>query len=137
MKLFKLFNPLLCVEFLTLNFSGGKSSSSSASTNTTNTTDKRLVVDNGAVGISADNSSIVMGDYGAINSAFNFANDTFGKVADILQANTAAVEHISATSTEAIQKSNAQAVAVTDTNRYLVAGGLAVVGIVAIRVWGK
>jgi hypothetical protein len=119
--------------------SGGSSKSESTSKNTTITTDKRLVVDNGATGISADNSTVnyTSLDGGAISSAFDFAMNTFAVTTDILKANVAAVDHINSTTTEAIQKANANALAVTDTNRYLVAGGLAVVGIVAIKIWSK
>lgn len=49
---------------------GSYSSSSSNSTNT----DKRMVVDAGATGISADNSTVQVLDGGAIDRAFSFAN---------------------------------------------------------------
>lgn len=136
--------------------SGGSSSSSSASTNTTNNTDKRLVVDNGGFGVSADYSNISASNGASVNitdggiakqsidaglagyqDLLKLTAGTFQAVFDVANKNTAAVDHISQTTTEAIQKTNAAAVAVTDTNRYLVAGGLAVVGIVAIKIWGK
>lgn len=117
--------------------------------------DKRLVVDNGAIGVSADNSTVNITDGGSVKAAFDFGTNlaagglkgyedllaltshTFDALNSIQAANNSAVSHISETSTEAILKATSATVAVTDTNRYLVAGGLAVVGIVAIKVWGK
>lgn len=49
---------------------GSYSSSTSVSTNV----DKRMVVDAGATGITADNSTVQVLDNGAIEKAFSFAN---------------------------------------------------------------
>ena len=139
------------------NMSGGSSKSSSSSSNTTVNTDKRLAVDNGSFGISSDygnvtasgfNSKVEITDGGLAKASIDaglagyqdllkLTQDTFSSVFDVATHQTAAVDHITQTTTEAIQKANAAATAATDTNRYLVAGGLAVVGIVAIKIWGK
>lgn len=72
----KLLHPFYLISFFELSF-GGKSSSSSASTSNTTNIDKRLVVDNGAIGISADSSNVNVNvlDGNAINQAFDFAGD--------------------------------------------------------------
>ena len=57
---------------------GSYSSSSSSSTNI----DKRQVVDAGAVGITADHSTISMLDGGAIDRAFDFAEFNSGQFTD-------------------------------------------------------
>ena len=54
---------------------GGSSSSSTSNATTTNNTDKRLVVDGGSYGVSADNSSVSIqtSDMGAIQGAGQIA----------------------------------------------------------------
>ncbi len=135
----------------------GSSSSKSASTTTTNNVDKRLVVDNGGVGVSADSSNVSVSvlDGGAVNAAISLAKfsgdnqlkgyedllgltkDTFGSVFDIVKKNTDTVDHITSTVTSAVQDARNSELKATNDNRYLVAAGLAVVGIVAVKVWSK
>lgn len=60
---------------------GSYSSSSSSSTNI----DKRQVVDAGAIGITADHSTISMLDGGAIDRAFDFAEFNNGQFSDTFE----------------------------------------------------
>lgn len=123
---------------------GGKGSATSAYVNVTNS-----VTDFGSVAAALNSNSNV------VNSAFKFGNnvvkdgltgyqdllaltgDTFQAVFDIAKKNTETVDHITSTTTEAIQKARNAELKVNDTNRYLVAGGLAVLGIVAVKIWAK
>lgn len=145
MKLLNLFNPLLWLGFCTLHFDNS-SNSSSSSASTTNNADNRLVASDNAFGntgtmSASGNSSINVNNptfvTQSIKDLIDLTKNTFQGLNDIQAASNAAVEHISATSTEAISKATGATVAVTDTNRYLVAGGLAVVAIVAIKLWAK
>lgn len=56
--------------------------SKSFSTSTTNVTDKRQVTEAGAVGVSADHSTVNMLDGGAVDRAFDFAEFSSGKFSD-------------------------------------------------------
>ena len=123
---------------------GGKKSTTVA-----NVTVNNSVTDFGSVTAALNSNTKV------VDSAFNFGNnvvqdglvgyqdlleltgDTFQSIFDIAKKNTDTVEHITSTTTEAIQKARDSELAANDTNRYLVAGGLAVIGLVAIKVWAK
>lgn len=128
----------------------GGSESSSSSTNTSTNTDKRLVVSDTGVGVSADGSSKI--EINALDGgAFEFANDlgnavikSFGQVldfaeaatkqnAEMLKLNTVTAQSIAQGTQQAIEDATKS----SDNGRYLVAAGLAVVGIVAVKVWGK
>lgn len=135
---------------------GSKSSSTSAATTTSidgrsvadaqgqagyNTSNAR---DSGVVLSNVSGSAITLTDNGAVGKAFDFGghladltSDAFTTLLDVTKANTATTEHINQTATEAIQKSSQIAVAAQDSNRFLVAGGLAVVALVAVKVWAK
>lgn len=138
--------------------SGGSSKSSSASTSNTTNVDGRSVADaqgqagyatnnardNGVVLSNVSGSNISLTDNGAVNKAFDFGTnlanltgDAFMALLDVSNKNTQTVEHINQTATEAIQKSAAIATNAQDSNRFLVAGGLAVVALVAVKVWAK
>lgn len=137
--------------------SGGKSSSSSSSASTTTNIDGRSVADaQGQAGYQTSNArdngvvlsnvtgSISLTDNGAVTKAFDFGTnlanltgDAFMALLDVSKQNTATAEHINQTATEAIQKSAAIATTAQDSNRFLVAGGLAVVALVAVKVWAK
>ena len=129
---------------------GGGSSASTTSSNTTNT-DKRLVVDNGSMGISADNSTVTVTDQGAIKQAgaiattalttnstnFTTLMDT-AKVlaagaADALKANVALAGQLSTTT----QSAYADAAAQASGNKNLVYAGMAVLGLAAVSYFGK
>lgn len=135
---------------------GSKSSSSSAATTTS--IDGRSVADaqgqagyqtnnardNGVVLSNVRGQNITLTDNGAVTKAFDFGTnlanltgDAFMALLDVSKANTATAEHINQTATEAVQKSAEIATKAQDNNRYLVAGGLAVVALVAVKVWAK
>lgn len=63
-------------------FSRSKSSSSSTISNV----DKRLVVDGGSIGISADNSTVTLTDQGAIAHAFDFAKSSNVQAFDLAKS---------------------------------------------------
>ena len=94
-------------------------------------------------------------DFGAIAASFGFGKDvagaglegyqdllaltgdTFQAVFDIAKKNSDTVEQITSTTTEAIQKARNQELKAVDTNRYLVAAGIAIIGVVAVKVWAN
>lgn len=68
-----------------VSMANGGGSSSSSDTSTSNV-DKRLVVDNGALGISADNSTITLTDSGAVKSAIELADKTGARSSEDFKA---------------------------------------------------
>lgn len=146
---------LFCFAWMPLYF-GGDSSSTSAST--TNNIDQRATGGNGSQNVSASGGATVnVTDAGAISQAFGFADSALkGAYTDVAasRSNTAstagaaiaAVQNTSQQATQAItdafSKSSAQVADAYSTakageNKILVAAGLVVVGIVAVKVMGK
>ena len=149
---------------LLLRFGGGGSSSS----NTTTNVDKRQVVDAGGIGVSSDKSTVSVTnqsmDGGAVAGALdtvkattkdvleyaakndlaagssaaqvlNLAGQVISTGADLLDKQSAGLQQQGAALASAYQDAKGQ----TADNKYLIAGALAVVGVVAVsslRKWG-
>ena len=133
---------------------GGKSASTTSTATTTNNTDKRLVVDGGSYGISADGGSVVnlqTSDMGAIagagqvalsalaNNATNL--DHLLSAADRLFAKQAETQAASVKLTQALagtaQTAYADAAAQASGNKNLILAALAVVGVVGLSAFKK
>ena len=128
---------------------GGDSSSSSSQATTTTNVDKRLVVDNGGVGVSSDSSTVTVNtlDNGAITQAIDLSK-TSTKAAysglDSLLGFANSVLNLEANSQKLISQSAANigdayktAQDMSSGNRMLVAGGLVLAGIVALNALKK
>ncbi len=121
---------------------GGDSSSSSANTTTTSNTDKRQVVDNGAVGVSSDSSTVNVQytDQGSVAQAIDLVKASgVGAIEayKALLATTLALESKNSGAAQAnvdlagqIAGSPAPA---ADMKKALMYGGLAIAGIVAVK----
>lgn len=130
---------------------GGSSSSSAATTTATTNTDKRLVVDNAATGITADNSTVNITDQGALKVAGNLANNALIKGSDNLalllettqklatSAMDAAKTNTSFAQTMATstQSAYSDAASLASGNKNLVLAALAVVGLVGVSFLTK
>lgn len=128
----------------------GGSSSSSSATNTTNT-DKRLVADNGSIGITADNANINMLDQGAIQLAAGIADNAINSNAagfkvlldtaqvlakgslDALTSNTKLAQSLATSTQSAYADASNQA----QGNKNLVYVGMAIVGMVGFSYFTK
>lgn len=94
---------------------GGSSSSSSSSSTTYNTTDKRLVVDNGGIGVTGDNTALTINtlDGGAVAAMKSTAGagldlaSTLGKRA--IDSADSTVEQAAALTLELLNKNNQNA----------------------------
>lgn len=127
---------------------GGSSSSNSTATKTTNT-DKRLVVDNGAVGVSADSSNVTVNalDNGAVKNAFDFAtNASNNSTLTMTQALQLAKSDLKVVSQNAqLVSQSAAGVAAAYQNvgqissgqQYLIMGVLLIGGVVAVMAIRK
>ncbi|MQY50833.1 hypothetical protein [Rhodocyclus gracilis] len=127
---------------------GGGSSSSSANTTTTNTTDKRLVVDTG-VGVSSDSSTVNVSvlDQGAINGAIDLAktgtvsaysgiDKLLGFAKDVLELDKQS-QKLVAQSAENVGSAYKTAQDASSGQRFMVAGGMIIAGIVAVSALKK
>jgi len=125
---------------------GGGGSSSSASSQAQTSIDKRLVVDSGSIGVSADSSTVTINalDAGAIEKAFAFAtasdqetgktlNQVLGLAADVFDKAGRQIE----SQTQLVATAYDTAKGQGSEKTVLFAAGLAVVGIVAIKVLAK
>lgn len=101
-----------------------KSSSASNVTTTNTSIDKRIVADNGAVAVAAD--TVHMLDGGAIAKAFDFAT---GTLEEALRSSNEGVG--------AIANAYDQAKGEATQKNLIAAAALAVVAVVAIKVWSK
>lgn len=137
---------------------GGSSSASSTSTETTNI-DKRLVVDGSSVGVSSDSSTVNVTatslDGGAVNAAIDlakvssesgnknvaevlgFVRDTFGDVLKVAGENLKGTQGAFQQATEAVKGAFIAQADISTGQRAMVAGGLILAGIVAIKALGK
>jgi len=125
---------------------GGGGSSSSSSSQKTTSIDKRLVVDTGSTGISADRSTVTINtlDGGAIQKAFDFAtasdqetgktlHDVLGLAANVFDKAGSQIQ----AQTQLVATAYDTAKGQGSEKTILFAAGLAVVGIVAIKVLAK
>jgi hypothetical protein len=120
---------------------GGSSSSSSPTTTQTTNIDKRLVTDNGATAISADNSTITMTDNGAVKAALDSSTTNFSTLLDTvkvlgagavnsLQANVQLAKDLNS----GTQSAYADAANQASGNKTLLYGGLAVLAMVGLSI---
>ena len=134
---------------------GGGGGSSSETSTTTENIDKRQVVDTGSIGVSSDQSTVNVNasytDGGAVSKAIDLATvgtESTGKnVAEVLgfarDALKVAGENIKgtqqafATATEKVSSAYSTVEEMSTGQRLLIAGGLAVVGVVAVKAFGK
>lgn len=98
---------------------GGSSSSSSTANTTTQNYDLRVAGGNNSTNVSASNSTVTLTDRGAVASAFGFSRDAFNSAVGGF-----------AKSVEQIQE--AYSTAKAGEQKVLVAGGLIIMGIVAV-----
>ena len=130
-----------------------KGGSSSASTTSTENVDRRQVVDNQSVGVSSDSSTVYVTptDLGSVRAAFEFA----GKNSEDAQNNVNTILGIAdrvfvsafktLDKTQEVTRESARGVAVAyegargagNEKTMLTIAALAVVGLVAVKVWGK
>lgn len=130
-----------------MSLGGGKGSSTSSTTTTS--TDKRMVVGEYGIGVSSDSSTVNVTalDGSAIKSAFEFAatndlttaenverllgfaGDVFAGALTVLDKNAALVQ----SSGELVATAYEDAKGQTTDNKYLIAGALAIVGVVAVK----
>ena len=136
---------LLCVDFLQLGFGGGSSSSANQTTSTT-TFDNHITAATDSSNVSMANSTVngnvTMTDNGAVSAAFA-AIQNMSQQATTLESNAlGAVNANSTASTAAVQTANANALAAVNTaystakdgeQKVMVAVGMVIVGIVAMR----
>lgn len=122
---------------------GGGGSSSSSSTQSTINQDRRIVADGGGVGISADSSTVTINalDAGAIERALDFAkasdqetgktlNQVLGLAAGVFDKAGRSVD----ASADRVAQAYSEARGTGTEKTVLIAAGLAVVAIVAIKV---
>lgn len=130
---------------------GDRSSSSAQTSTATTNVDKRQVIDNGAMGITADNSTINMTDQGAVKAASQLADtalitnagnfktlletaQVLSKGAlDALKANTTMAQSL----TTSTQSAYADAASQATGNKNLVYASLAVVAMVGFSYFSK
>jgi hypothetical protein len=128
--------------------SGGSSSSSSSTSTTTNSVDKRQVVDNGAVGVSSDSSTVnvtyMQTDYGSIANALNLAkssSDTVYKglveVLGLAKDSVSLSQKTLTSAGQAVQSAYQNASDSQSGVRSIALAGLVVVAVVAARSFGK
>ena len=123
---------------------GGSSSSSSPTTTTTTNIDKRLVTDNGATAISADNSTITMTDNGAVKAALDSSVTNFSTLVDTVKVlGKGAVDSFSANVQLAkdlnagTQSAYADAANQASGNKNILYVGLAVLAMIGLSVASK
>lgn len=98
---------------------GGSSSSSSSADTTTQNYDLRVVGGNNSTNVSANNSQVTLVDAGAVQQAFGFSRDAFNAAVGGLASSVGAIQDAYSTAKAGEQK-------------VLVAGGLIIMGIVAV-----
>lgn len=121
---------------------GGDSSSANTTQTTTQNTDKRQVVDGNSVGVSSDSSTVnvTSTDHAAVAAAFDLAKVSSAQTADtISKALQFASDNLKLASASAAGVGDAYKTAnnLSSGQTYLIAGVLAVAGIVAIKSFGK
>lgn len=128
---------------------GGSSSSSNAQT-TTNV-DRRIVADNGGVGVNADGSTIYVTDHGAVNAAIALVGESDERATKTLSEQLGFTKDIFTAGLTVLDKAGRQVESQTEllakaydgakgdgTQKTIVAAAaVAAVAIVAIKVWGK
>lgn len=125
---------------------GGSSSSSSANTTSTTNVDKRQVVDNGAIGVSSDSSTVnvSMLDNGAVNHAIDLVNNAGAGALDAYKALLATTLALESKNTDTLKANTDLASKLVDkpvqadaSNNALKVGGLLIVGMAALSHFGK
>lgn len=146
------------------NGGGGGSSSSTAST--TQNTDKRQVVDTGSIGVSSDSSTVTVNasylDDGAVGKAIDLATmgadraidlarvgtesaganiaEVLGFAKDVLKVageNLKGTQNAFGVATEKVSSAYQTVGEMSSGQRFMVAGGLVLAGIVAVKALGK
>lgn len=137
------------------NGGGGGSSSSNETTTSTQNVDKRQVVDTGSIGVTSDSSTVHVNasylDDGAVNKAIDLATtstqsaganvgEVLGFAKDVLKVageNLKGTQQAFSVATEKVSGAYETVSELSSGQRFLVAGGLALAAIVAIKALGK
>jgi hypothetical protein len=154
----KLIKAWFCFSIAPLYFGGGGGSASTSNNTTTNNTDKRLVVSDNAIGVSADNSTVRISstttDLGAIGGAFDFAKsanaDNAANYENLLSTTSTAMRDLIGAQNSGLNSilngvgsmqnfiaSTAASATGQMDNRTKMIIGLAGLGVVALLAWGK
>lgn len=137
------------------NGGGGGGGSSNETTTSTQNVDKRQVVDTGSIGVTSDSSQVTVNasylDEGAVNKAIDLATtstataganvgEVLGFAKDVLKVageNLKGTERAFNTATAQVAGAYETVQELSSGQRFLVAGGLLIAGIVAIKTFRK